>query len=597
MCGIAGVIRLGSSDETRAEDVAIVGGILSALQRRGPDGTKMLRVHEQVLFGATRLAIVDTNNPLAVCPLTSPRWQTALVFNGELYDYRALRKRLSHDWQFETECDSEVALALLTLEGPHKLQEQDGMFSYAFYDGRSQRCFLGVDAAGQKPLFYTESEGLCAFSSSIESLLRQTPSKKSFCYDTLAQTLLLRFPIGDATHIREVKRVRGGATVCIDVRNLDRSTTSTPYSLTATAASADSYAQNLDEVALTATRATIPAEMNYALLLSGGLDSSSLVTGITDPARATAYSIGFEKLAGREIYPAPFDEFEFSSLVAAESNIRHQIYRLDRESFCSSMLKWCGVADEPLGTADTVALFFLLSQISDVRVLLSGSGIDELFDGYEQGAQLSARGVLAQELGSGYARSCTWLYEVEAAKLFRSGDPTGSVAHALQSMIDPYLTQTQDVRKLTQLINFQTRGSTYEFRQLDQTSMHHSLEARAPYAVRSFVNVALGCNPEWYHTSDSDKWIVKKAFQGRLNPRILARRKAGFPIPSQLWFSPEYEKIIEERLLGDEASPLWDVVDKGYLAECWRSGLATKRNVFYRMLNASEVLSRHKALL
>jgi asparagine synthase (glutamine-hydrolysing) len=593
MCGIFGILRF--SRQENSNDLNAINIALTAMKHRGPDAQNTQVVVPGMTLGAVRLAITDPR-PCSNLPMWTADRQICLVFNGQIYNYQQLRCELSETYNFSTNSDTEVLAALLEKWGIAGLNRLEGMYAFAAYDLRQEELILAVDPSGQKPLFYEVGSDYIAFSSEIGALLAALPAKRSFNKLAIAESIAHRFIVGEDTHITEIKRLRGGFTLC------SSSQVGSPKSFYQVPLNTQKRT-NLDEIQLE-YRDSVHQSCKLAfetteiagLLLSGGIDSSAvLAEAARQGVSLKTFSVGFEHMQGKSFYPAIFDEFKFSRSVSAQYQSDHHEVLLTAKDYFEGLQEWANICDEPLGTDDSIALLILFKLIKpECSVVFNGSGPDEQLDGYLQGWRLAQdQSVSVKNLEQKYYQSFMWLDEVDINQLFIANNPEQAVVAKYSHLLSPYKESCQDITQLVQLLNFHGRFSAYEFRQMDLASMSQSIEARSPLGSRLFTRVAFSHDPKLKNINGDEKWIFKQALNGLLNSEVALRKKAGFPIPSELWFTDEFYELANPVFSTSSQLAQLGILNFDYVLQMWNSGKEGFRNLFLRLFMLNAVLERH----
>jgi asparagine synthase (glutamine-hydrolysing) len=602
MCGLVGLIKWSSGVEGR--DHNEVKTILSFLQHRGPDHTAIKQVGAHCLLGANRLAITDPANTNANMPFLSADGKTAIVFNGEIYNHLQLRNELS-DFKFRTDCDTETVLAAYERWGSKLLSRIEGMFAFIIFDEAKNSLFAAVDPAGQKPLYYLHDEDVFLFASEMEPLIRDDRRSKSWNYRGIAEIIARRFTIGEETHIQEIKRLRPGHFICLgrDSYRIDRWFTMPIGD------------QNDDDIETVSTRLansfrlacanTCTGKGPIGVLLSGGLDSSAVAFEAARSGRELhTFSIGFEPFEGPTFEPGWIaNEFPFSRKVANALQSCHHEIQISREEYFDLFRSWGDTIADPLCVNDGAAMWKLFAEAKKhCRVVLGGSGADEIFDGYNHDGVLTYGAYIESALGSNI-RNCPDLYFDVDLRLFGcsleellpSCDVRKWIIEKMSSDLDPYYPSVSSPLQLTQLLMFHGRLASYEFAQVDRTSMLCSVEARSPFAEPCLLREAFNFSPRLKFHNQSEKWILKQAFRRLGVPEeIVMRKKAAFPLPSGYLFSPEFTELVLPVLSPESALVRTGLVSLNFLTRLWESPHPAARPVFSRLSTLNRILTRHE---
>lgn len=577
------------------------------LRHRGPDAFGLMRCGERVLIASNRLAITDPANREADMPFRTRCGSVSLVFNGEIYNHRQLRGELSTEYDFVTNCDTEVLAAAYLRWGVRMLERFDAMFSFFLYDHRDDSVLAAVDPLGQKPLYYFVSDDVLLFSSEALPLIENPHRCKTLDDSALREAVARRFIIGEETHLKELRKLPGGHLLRIRDGRLRKERYFTMPIGDQHDADVPAVARRLREALIAQVELMSKIEVPSGLLLSGGIDSSSVLYALSKSVeRPRTFSIGFEPAEGRT-FEASFgaDEFEFSSLVAEFFGAKHSNHRISRLEYFEAFERWIDRMGEPMCFMDAPALMWLVAQASnECRVLFAGSGPDEMLDGYSHydglpyGVSIERRaGHEPRAVTETYFDTELRLYGVELERLIPSDSPRSAVVEKLWQSIAPYRELGLTGQQLTQLLMVHSRLMFYEYAQLDRITMASSVETRCPYAQRMMLCAMFSFAPHLKAHDDKEKFILKLAFAEHLPQRITARKKAPFPMPMQYFFSDTYEQRVEETLVPE--APLFSrgIVSLPYVRELWRSEDPNHRPVFARLYMLNRMLMAQSSLL
>jgi asparagine synthase (glutamine-hydrolysing) len=592
MCGIAGVLNLWGTLGPSAE--AEVEHLLAHMAYRGPDHRGILRVGSNVVIGTNRLAITDPANPAAHMPMSSPDGRFHVAWNGEIYNFRELRRQLT--WRFRTASDTEVLLAAYARWGAACFEQLRGMFAVAIVDRGEDRVVLGVDPSGQKPLVWHLDGNKLIFASEIGALVADP--FRSFEIDpvAIASVAAMCYLVGPRTHIRHIRRVEPGTRLVVDG---DRVTVRRWWRVPLGDQSDDEVLRVAgrirgavqDACTATATGLEVPA----GVLLSGGVDSTTVLAGIRSEAGAVGcHSVGFAAIDGEAFQPTVFDEFEHAALAADRFGCAHRTVRIDADDYFRCLERWLDLIDEPLASREGPSLCAVVEAASETcRVLFCGSGVDEVFDGYGHGARVRAAGAVhPDDVVRAYVDGALWLFGVALDRLVPDTDVLPHLHAACSELVEPYAGEEVDPLQLVQLLDLHGRCVTYEHRQVDAVTMAYSVEARAPLAERGVIEAAFAFHPALKQLGGRPKGIFIEAVRPLVPARLADRVKAGFPVPSQLWSTPQFAAAIDRTLEPGGTLDGLGIFDLAYLRQLAASPIPSDRNVFFRLVVIDGVLSR-----
>ncbi|MGK6325222.1 asparagine synthase (glutamine-hydrolyzing) [Sphingomonas sp. DT-51] len=579
MCGIAGQYAPG----LEAIDPASVTRQCDTIVHRGPDSQGSF-VDRDFGFGMRRLSIIDLAG--SDQPIFSDDGRHVIVFNGEIYNYRALRAELAAlGHRFSTNGDTEVILAAWRQWAEMAWHRLDGMFAAAIWDRTSRRLTLARDHVGIKPLYYTWQDGRLAFGSELKTLLtlrhlRFDPDPRSvhdyFSFGhvrgprsiysqvaVLPPGHVLRLDAGGAPHVLEFWRPR--------YRSLD-------------APEAMDWIEEFRTAWLGAVRSQmVAADVDVGAFLSGGVDSSAVVAAMARqsdrPIRT--FTIGFAERA--------YDESPYAEAVARHLGCVHRTHRVDPQKAWRVLPQIQRAYDEPFADPSAVPTWYLSElAASEVKVVLSGDGGDELFFGYKRHlterriGQLPAvvrRGMrgfahLPPSSWSGLNRvmqrwqktarsaglptgvtrffSKTQITSPELRRRLFTGtlldgrDLDGAVlALSAEYYPDPASVSADGLEQFA-MADLQLNLPSAMLTKVDRASMAHSLEVRVPMLAQSIVSLALAMPADVKLRNGTGKYPVRAAVAPWLPDGILDRRKQGFQMPVGEWFRGDLDGFARE---------------------------------------------------
>ena len=568
MCGIAGIFHC---ETPKPVDPARVMRMTDALAHRGPDGAGVW-TGPGVGLGHRRLSIIDLQG--SPQPMHSADGRAVIVFNGEIYNYRELRRELQAAGAvFLTDGDTETILAAWQKWGVDCLQRLNGMFAFALYDLDRRTLFLARDRLGVKPLFTAAlSDGSIAFASELKGLLAHPLLRRQVdplaVEDYLAwgyvpdhRSFLKGVEKLPAGHFRLLQQGRpaGAARQYWDVSFAERSD-----------ASQSDLSEGLLHHLREGVKSRMVADVPLGAFLSGGVDSSSVVALMAEasPQPVNTCSIGFDVAA--------LDETSYAGQVADLFATDHRTRRVNPDDFTETA-RLAGIFDEPFADASALPTLRVCQLAREnVTVALSGDGADEAMAGYrrhvfharEEQARSLLPSALRQPLFGTLGRywpKADWAPRVLRAKsTFQSlaADGHEGYARAL-SALTPELRQSlyspeflrlrgeyraeQPLLKMMQDAPVRSGLDAAQYADLkfwlpgdiltkvDRTSMAVGLEAREPLLDHRLVQFAATLPERQRMRGGQGKWLLKHTMRAYLPDAILYRRKQGFVTPIAHW--------------------------------------------------------------
>lgn len=370
MCGFVGFID--ENDQTYDHRAAIVA-MADAIAHRGPDSEGYFE-DGRASLGFRRLAIIDLAG--ANQPLYNENRSLVLVFNGEIYNYRELRRQLiAAGHAFSTQGDAEVVLHGFEQWGEAVLDRLRGMFAFALYDTATGELFCARDAFGIKPFYYAVEGGRILFGSEIKGLLAHPNARRSLNERRLAHWLCMEYLPDEETLFEGVRKLSAGHWLRWRNGRAERGRWFVPRFAPDAERSLKESAEAIEAALRESVAAHAIADVDVGCFLSAGVDSSLVAREAARIMEARTFTIGWGE--GR------FSELEAAATFARATGLPNEGRILDAEQFFASVPAVQYAMDEPLPNPSAVPLYHLCAMAAEsVKVVLSGEGADELFGGY-----------------------------------------------------------------------------------------------------------------------------------------------------------------------------------------------------------------------
>jgi len=518
---------------------------------RGPDGEGHY-LDGPVGMAMRRLSIIDIEGGWQ--PFFSRQDQVVAFQNGEIYNYRDLRRELEdRGCRFVSQSDTEVLAHGYAEWGAENLLERlDGMYAIAILDRASRQLHLARDRFGEKPLFYTQGKGRFAYSSNLLSLAALDWVNDDIDGESMNRYLALHYVPGEATIFKSIKRVLPGErlVVPIDDPHPRRHRYYTPRLGAAGRIPDGDLAAVIEEAVVSRLVADVPV----GVFLSGGLDSS-LIAAIAakNQPHISTFSMGFESTS--------HDESRYAKTVAKVIGSHHHHFIFDEESFRSLLPLVASALDEPVGDQAQLPLYWLCEEARrHVTVALSGEGADEIFAGYGYYRRHSVTLYGRQKLAAMLWRPR--FAQAGARRLIQNEDPVTPSGFPLLTDIDgrqrltgssnaemdaweeglmAWLSSSADSLQRATAADLATWLPDNLLVKFDRISMAHSLEGRAPYLAPAVAEIGLSLPPAQKIDGEINKVALRRV-AGRWLPReILERPKQGFVLPMGKWLAQWFE--------------------------------------------------------
>ncbi|MEJ2718342.1 MAG: asparagine synthase (glutamine-hydrolyzing) [Deltaproteobacteria bacterium] len=590
MCGICGI-----TDFTGQTSLQTVVEMSRCLRHRGPD---MEGSHSfaKCVLGHRRLSILDLSEA-AKQPMLSSDGRTALVFNGEIYNFQELREDLEgRGHRFRTTSDTEVVLELYLEKKEAMVDDLNGMFSVAVWDDQEKKLLLARDRLGKKPLYYSAGNGRLSFSSELFSLVQDSAVSRELSEQALFEYLLYDFIPAPHTIFSRVNKLPAAHIAIFDAGGLRVRRYWTPPRPRQDA-DYDSSKACLVALLEDAVSMRLVSDVPLGAFLSGGIDST-FITALMRKNRSDrvkTFSISFPGTS--------HDESSWSRLAARALGTEHREYPVNYETqdLFPRIVRHFG---EPFGDSSAIPTWHLAERTRrHVTVALSGDGGDELFAGYDR--YLARRFQTAYDLlpaplrtriiepmierlpattdyyGTSFTKKLKLF--MDAARRMRQ-DPLAAVPRtfsreqviALTGMdyevdIDPVLSAARQwigLDPVSRMLFSDLQSYLAEdiLAKVDRMSMAHSLEVRSPLLDYRFVEFACGLPLNFKLSGRTSKRILKDASRDYVPAPILRRSKYGFQVPLGSWMKNELQDWARDRLL----SPEHDLFRPDFVEKLWK---------------------------
>jgi len=565
MCGICGIFG--------KEDRPLIRKMMSVLAHRGPD-SKGIFSDKNITLGHRRLSIIDLSKK-ASQPMQNKDGTMWIVYNGEVYNFKKLRKQLKdkgHD--FFSRSDSEVVLHAYEEYGTSCLDMLNGEFAFAVYDSGKKRLMLARDRMGVKPLYYTLHENNLIFSSEIKAILQYEEIKREINPVALCAVLSLRYTPFELCMIKNIKKLLPGHYMLahengIKIKkyftlNYEEKSRSEQYYI-------KEFRKNLSESVETRLMSDVP----LGALLSGGLDSSAIVaimSRLCDNSVKT-FTVGF---GGEE----RLDETKYARMISERFSTDHtEVFVKPDVAKLLPRVIWH--LDEPVSTPTTV-LSHIVCEVArrKVKTVLAGEGSDESIAGYPkfkvlQGYKrfgkvipqpiLSGASMIPATLKSKFGESILLTELIASGKddlksylavssHFTKHEKTllfsNSFLKKIQNPQPEYALMKKYIKPaggpvLNNMLKIDSRTWLVDdiLLTLDKMGMANSLEARVPFLDNRMIDLYSEMPSNLKLKGSTDKYILRRSLKGILPPQILKREKHGFTAPIDKWVQEHFSTI------------------------------------------------------
>lgn len=584
MCGITGIFAFNLVGKFNRVHTATA---TRALEKRGPDFQDVY-TDEWVGLGHRRLSIIDTS-AVAHQPMWDESKRYCIIFNGEIFNYRELRKELTKKGiDFFSHSDTEVLLKLYILEKEKCLNKLNGFFAFCIYDKQEQSFFIARDRYGVKPLLYLYDDHKFIFASEMKAIV-QYGIEKDIDFTSLHTYLQLNYIPAPDTIFKSVKKLLPGHYLEVRSQKLEvRKYYSIPYSASTADNNAISFEDakgKLKELLEASVQRRLISDVPLGSFLSGGIDSS-VITGLASKHKSNlhTFSIGFkdEKF---------FDETEYARLVANHFKTEHTVFSLTNNDLYEHVHNILDYIDEPFADSSAINVYILSRETrKHATVALSGDGADELLGGYNKHAahnRILNKGfkenlvtsllplwkVMPQSRSNPFANKARQLVRFAEGMMLSSQERYWRWAgYAAEPQVLSLLSESSK-EKLSQaeynnkkslllqaipdkesmndilLTDTQLVLPNDMLTKVDLMSMANSLEVRTPFLDYELVNFIFSLPGDFKINTDLRKRILQDAFRDFLPAKLYNRPKKGFEVPLLKWFRKEMKALIVDDLL------------------------------------------------
>ncbi|MBF6652509.1 asparagine synthase (glutamine-hydrolyzing) [Flavobacterium columnare] len=567
MCGINGIITRGAETEQSISQLLTI--MNQKIFHRGPDqdGFFIEKINDSIIgMAMRRLSIIDLSTGKQ--PIFAAYEQKVIVFNGEIYNFKQLKSEYLSAYNFRTNSDTEVILALYDKLGVEAFGLLDGMFAFSIYDKNLNKVFIARDFFGEKPLYYTKQDNHFYWCSELKSLTEVLPSTPKISKQGLNLFFQMHYIPAPFTIYENVLKLEANHYIEFDVANFY-------FSIREIKQKKITSYSNLSKIEATkineelvrkSVESRSVSDVPIGTFLSGGVDSSivSLCLAQQSENKIETFSIGFDKKA--------FDETDKSQTVAKLINSNHHEFILTQNDLKDSIDKILLNFDEPYADSSMLPTYLVASKTKDfVTVALTGDGGDEVYGGYNkyyisklntnytkiipQKIHDLTKGVLSDFLnskddnrgflfkakrflkavdyeGNSYYDIISLAFlENERKEIIKSASFEADVLHYYKNIIGSNNKTLTDFRNIDRLLSLE--GDLLV--KVDRTAMLTSLECRAPFLNKELWGFTSQL-PEKYLINGWDKkHLLKESFKHYFPKNFLNKSKQGFGVPVGDW--------------------------------------------------------------
>ena len=572
MCGIAGIFhQAGGGIES-----STIRSMCDAMVHRGPDAGGYL-TEDGIALGHRRLSIIDLSDA-ANQPFTDASGRYTVVFNGELYNYREVRRMLP-EYPFSTSSDTEVLVAAFAAWGTACIDRVKGMFAFAVWDRKDRTLHICRDRLGVKPLYYWHQDGLLLFASEIRAILASGRVPRKLDPSAIPDYLSFQSFGFPSSPISGIRQLEAGSWMHVSASGMEIrrywSVTDRPE-IDIDFSDIKAVRQKIRSLLTTAVEQRLVSDVPVGAFLSGGIDSSVVVGLMAEVSteHPATFNISFTE--------KDYDESAFAVRVSERFKTRHTTIRLTPDDYLDQLGPALDAMDVPSGDGTNTYVVSKAIRDTGIRVALSGIGGDELFAGYpffstylslQKYERIFSQTGLLRKIGASLMDlSGTSKYHRMAA-LLRSKDLSISSTYPefrrilsekmirsltrrnpltdrqFQPLLEHRAHELNRLPLLSQVTAAELMGYTQQtlLKDTDQMSMAHALEVREPFFDHELISFMLQV-PDSIKRPTYPKSLLVESVAPLLPDEIVHRKKQGFLFPFPIWMRGPLRTFCDQRI-------------------------------------------------
>ncbi|HED36279.1 MAG TPA: asparagine synthase (glutamine-hydrolyzing) [Gammaproteobacteria bacterium] len=601
MCGICGIYNFESENRVLESQIRQMN---SKMIHRGPDAAGLF-IHNNVGMGHRRLKIIDLEG--GIQPMYSEDQSIVVVFNGEIYNFREVRNELQTKGHlFKTDSDTEVIIYAYLEYGESCVEHFRGMFGIAIYDKRYDRLFIIRDRLGIKPVYFYRDKEQFIFASEIKPICEVLQNRPGVNISTIDFYMSVGYVPGKDTMFEGIQKLESGNTLIIEKNQIHIKAywdldDKPQKNLNFTEAM-----ENFEEIVRKSVELRMVSDVPLGAFLSGGLDSSAIVSLMSEATSAPVktFSVGYRD-------DPEANELGYAKIIADYFKTEHHEYYLEPMDFFNSIDTLINYTEEPIVESAAVALYQLSKLAKEhVTVILSGEGGDEILAGYPLHQIMPKVDKLHKisKLIPNFVFSCIPYISEKNTKYIDwaktplnkryqsiSNDVTYSIKKQMYS--NDYLLSAHDstcdyYKNLFEHLSSATNLRKMSYADIkswlpddllvkaDKMTMAASLELRVPLLDHKLVEYTSLLPDEFKLNNGQGKYLLKKMMEKYIPHEIIYRKKKGFPVPIASWFRSSLYEQTREVLLDDST------LKRNYFKPAYIENILTRHK------NGSEDLSR-----
>ena len=584
MCGICGFTG------RQADQDKILEKMMTRIHHRGPDGGGTY-LDEQVAMGFRRLSIIDLDHGSQ--PMTNETGNLIITFNGEIYNYKEIRKELEAKGHiFANHADTECLVHGYEEYGTDLLSHLRGMFAFVIWDKNKQTMFGARDFFGIKPFYYGIINDQLVYGSEIKSILEHPEYERRVNPKALEQYLTFQYSVLPETFFEGIFKLMPGHFFVFENGEMKIERYFDPLLKPEEDMNYEELIQNIDKSLKESIRYHMVSDVEVASLLSSGVDSSYVAANFHG---AKTFTVGFDY--------EKYNEIPYAKELSEKIGIDNYSKIISTEEFWSELSNIQYFMDEPLADPAAAALYFVDREAAKhVKVVLSGEGADEFFGGYNiyhEPMSLAKYQKLPRGLRKILAAAASVLpYKVKGrgflirgsksveerfignAQIFSVKERNRILKHTFldgqpMSLTKPFYDKVSgldDVSKMQYIdLNFWLIGDI--LLKADKMSMAHSLESRVPFLDKEVFALASRIPTKYKVTNGNTKVAFREAAHRHLADKVAQKKKLGFPVPIRIWLKEEeYYNVVKKEFTSEAAEQFFHTEELVQLLNDHREG-------------------------
>lgn len=571
MCGICGF----TGQIVDRNDV--IKNMTEVITHRGPDSDGFF-CDDYISMGFRRLAIIDLDSGRQ--PIYNEDKTLVLTFNGEIYNYKELKKVLiEKGHKFYTDTDSEVLVHGFEEWHEDLLSKLRGMFGFAIYNTKDKSVFIARDFFGIKPMHYTKIGNDFVYASEIKSILEHPKFVKRFNKRALDTYLSFQYAAPPETFFEDVYCLMPGHYLWYRDGEIETTRYFEPKFTPDDSMTEEEAVDKIEKIFENSVNAHKIADVEVGCFLSSGVDSSYVSTYFADQK---TFTVGFD-------FGEKYNEISWAERLSKEIGVEHHTHLISSEEFWDAVPTVQYHMDQPLADPSCIALYFVSRLASQyVKVVLSGEGADELFGGYtcynDPRVFKLYQTIVPHCIRKAIRAVCKKLPDIKGRDYFiRACDPLEdryignafmydlkekrnilkdpSIATRPQDFVRKYYYRCRkydDVTKMQYLdINMWMVGDI--LLKADRMSMANSLELRVPFLDKEVFKVASSLPTRLRCNKSNTKYAMRKAAVKHMPEATAEKEKLGFPVPTRVWLRDEkYYNVVKKKFEGKTAQKFFN---------------------------------------